>query len=208
MAFIKAVCPLPSFRRMADVCCGMGRHARALAACGYEVTGVERDRTAVEEAKRLGGGPMYVQEDVRDYLPEADSFDGLAMMSQSFGFFDAEGNREILARLAAGLRAKGRIVLDLWHPDFFRERQGRREFALPQGTVGENKMIAGNRLFVQLDYPDGTTERFEWEMFSVSQMEKLARSIGCAVLTACTDFDPETPPAPDRPRVQYVLETG
>src|SRR5690606_14958267 len=68
-AFIKAVCPLPSFRRMADVCCGMGRHARALAACGYEVTGVERDMAAVEEARRLRGGPVYVQADVRDYMP-------------------------------------------------------------------------------------------------------------------------------------------
>ena len=44
--------PLPSFRRVLDVCCGTGRHAGPLAAAGYEVTGVDRDAEAIAEAVR------------------------------------------------------------------------------------------------------------------------------------------------------------
>ena len=49
-AFVRRCCPLPDFVRVLDVCCGMGRHARMLAAEGYTVTGVERDEQAVRAA--------------------------------------------------------------------------------------------------------------------------------------------------------------
>src|ERR1700741_3723080 len=67
--FICAVAPLPEFRRVLDVCCGTGRHARSLASRGYAVTGVERDTAAIAKARQLEGGPDYIQEDVRDYRP-------------------------------------------------------------------------------------------------------------------------------------------
>ena len=65
-AFIVRSCPLPTYRRILDLCCGMGRHARALAAQGYEVTGVERDADAVDAARAQAGGPTYIQADGRD----------------------------------------------------------------------------------------------------------------------------------------------
>lgn len=43
-AFICRCAPLPDFRKVLDVCCGMGRHARALGSRGYSVTGIDRDR--------------------------------------------------------------------------------------------------------------------------------------------------------------------
>lgn len=105
-AFIARTCPLPDFRRVLDLCCGMGRHARALAALGYEVTGVERDVEALAQARKLGGRPRYAEADVRAYAPDDGAFDAVIIMSQSFGFFDAETNRGLLSRLRAALRAE------------------------------------------------------------------------------------------------------
>ena len=34
-AFVCRCAPLPGFRKIADVCCGMGRHARAFSKHGY-----------------------------------------------------------------------------------------------------------------------------------------------------------------------------
>src|ERR1043166_2326725 len=69
--FVSALAPLPAFINVLDVCCGSGRHARALTARGYSVVGIERDVAAIAKARELGGGPTYFQADARDYRPAA-----------------------------------------------------------------------------------------------------------------------------------------
>ena len=204
--FIRAIAPLPDFRNVLDVCCGMGRHARALSSRGYSVTGADRDVTAIAQARELGGGPNYIQADVRDYQPDAYAYDLAIVMSQSFGYFDERTNRDVLSRLATGVRKGGRVVLDLWHPAFFATHQGERAFALPDGIVRERKRVEGNRLFVHLDYPDGGADDFEWQLFTRAAMISLADSIGLDLIVSCTDFDRAAEPCPSKPRAQFVLE--
>ena len=204
-AFIQQVCPLPSYPRLLDICCGMGRHSRALAAQGYIVTGVDRDEKAIAAARERGGGPTYVQADVRDYLPVLGSFDAVVIMSQSFGYFDADTNGHLLARLGRALRADGRLILDLWNPAFFLPRQGQRSFHLSVGTVQETTRMEGDRLFTRLEYPDGKEDAFEFQTFSPTQMAQFVEGFGLHLLTACTSFNVEVPPSTDNPRIQYVL---
>ena len=52
--FISSFAPLPQFRDVIDICCGMGRHARALSKRGYTVTGVDRDFSILARARELG----------------------------------------------------------------------------------------------------------------------------------------------------------
>ena len=205
-AFVRRCCPLPDFTRVLDVCCGMGRHARRLAADGYIVTGIERDEPAVLAARAQGGGPDYVQADVRAYQPEPGSCDAAVILSQSFGYFDPDTNRAVLARLGVGLRPGGRIVLDVWNPDFFVPRQGQFTFELPAGSVRETKRVASGRLFTRLDYPDGGCDEFEFQTFTSAEMADFARSAGLVLVTACTGFDATVLPDADKPRIQFVLE--
>ena len=204
-AFIVRACPLPAYRRILDLCCGMGRHARALAALGYEVTGVERDTQAIAAARDQAGGPIYIQADVRDYQPNAAAFDAVAVMSQSFGYFDPATNASLLGKLAAALRPGGRLLLDLWNPAFFLPRQGQRTFALPTGSVRETTRLEGGRLFSRLDYPDGGHDAFEFQTFSAEEMARFAEPLGLRMDIACTNFDAGTPPSADNPRIQFVL---
>ncbi len=205
-SFVRHCCPLPVFARVLDVCCGMGRHARRLAADGYVVTGVERDAQAVHAARARGSGPEYIQTDVRAYRPEPDSFDAVILLAQSFGYFDPDTNLALLARLGVGLRVGGRTVLDLWNPDFFLPRQGQHSFELPAGRVLEKKRMEHGRLFTRLDYPDGGCDEFEFQTFTAAEMANLARSAGLTLVTACTDFDAAVAPSADKPRIQFVLE--
>jgi SAM-dependent methyltransferase len=204
--FVCHCAPLPEFRKLADICCGMGRHARALASRGYSVTGVERDPDAIAKARELAGGPTYISADIRDYRPESGAFDVAIVMSQSFGYFDATTNRDLLDRLATSVRERGRVILDLWNPQFFAAHQGEREFGTPGGMVRENKHLEGDRLFVRLDYPDGAHEEFEWQLFSPAQMVQLAQAVGLALLISCTDFNAAIAPSPTKPRIQFLLE--
>ena len=204
--FICSVARSPEFRRVLDVCCGMGRHARALVRRGYSVTGIERDAGAIAKARELGDGPEYVEADVREYQPATSAYDLAMVMSQSFGFFDNETNRALLARLAGGLRKGGRIILDLWNPDFFLAHQGERTLETPFGIVCERKRIDDGRLLVHLRYPDGAEENFDWQLFTPVQMQFLARSVGLAVPIVCSNFQVSAPPRVDSQRIQFVLE--
>ena len=198
--------PLPDFRKVVDVCCGMGRHARVLFSRGYSVTGVDRDIAAIIRARELAGGPRYIHTDVRDYQPDACAYDLTIIMSQSFGYFDASTNRDVLRRLTAGMREGGRVILDLWKPEFFSAHQGERDLELPDGVVRERKRVEDGRLFVHLDYPDGGYDDFEWELFGREQMTLLGDSMDLDLIIACTDFDIAIEPGPGNPRIQFVLE--
>jgi SAM-dependent methyltransferase len=206
-AFICRCAPLPNFRKVLDVCCGMGRHARALSNRGYSVIGIDRDSHAIAKAHAsAAGGPGYVNMDIRDYRPEPGEFDAAIVMSQSFGYFDSTTNRDVLGRLAAGVREAGRVILDLWSQEFFAAHQGERELKARGRVIRETKHVEGDRLFVHLDYPDGGQDQFEWQLFSPKQMDSIAESVGLRSLLACTDFDETTSPSPTNPRVQFVFE--
>lgn len=204
--FVCACAPLPRFRDVLDVCCGMGRHARALGSRGYSVTGIERDALAFAKARELARGPTYIRADIRDYLPNPCAYDVAIVMSQSFGYFSPATNRGVLRRLTTGLREGGRVILDLWNPEFFVARQGKRDFELAEGIVRERKHVENNRLFVRLDYPDGGADEFEWELFTPTEMSSLADSIGLALIVCCTEFDIAAKPCPEKTRTQFVLE--
>ena len=206
VAFICACASQPQFRKVLDVCCGMGRHARALARQGYAVTGVERDPVAIARARELAGGPNYVEADIRDHQPGIATYDLAIVMSQSFGYFDAAANREFLQRLANGVRDGGRTLLDLWNPEFFAAHQGQRDLQTPAGLVRETKRVEGDRLFARLDYPGGGQDLFEWQLFTVPELRSLAESVGLTLTIACTDFDAATKPSPENPRIQFVLQ--
>lgn len=206
VAFICVCAPPPQFRKVLDVCCGMGRHARALAERGYAVTGIERDPVAITRARELGGGPTYVEADVQGHQPERAAYDLAIVMSQSFGYFAAAANRELLQRLANGIREGGRIILDLGNPEFFAAHQGQRDLQTPAGLVHETKRVEGDRLFVRLDYPGAEQEDFEWQLFTETDMRALAESVGLYLTIASTDFDAATSPSPENPRIQFVLQ--
>ncbi len=204
--FVCACAPSSCFRKVVEVCCGMGRHARALSSRGYSVTGIERDALAIATAREWAAGPSYIQADIRDYQLDTRAYDLAIVMSQSFGHFDAATNRDMLRRLATAVRDGGRVVLDLWSPEFFARHQGERDFELPNGIVRERKRVEDGRLFVHLDYPDGGHDDFEWQLFTPSEMNSFAASVGLTLVVSCTDFDMAVEPSSAKPRIQFILE--
>ena len=50
--FICRWAPLPGFRNVVDLFCGMGRHARALSRRGYSLVGIDRDVDVITKLAR------------------------------------------------------------------------------------------------------------------------------------------------------------
>ena len=139
-------------------------------------------------------------------MPEPASFDAAVIMSQSFGLFESAANLALLITIGRGLRANGRIVLDLWNPEFFAAHQDEREFQTSCGPVRESKRMVDDRLLVELTYSNGVHERFEWQTFMPVAMGSFAAEAGFDLVNACTDFELSTPPSSSKPRIQFLLQ--
>jgi SAM-dependent methyltransferase len=175
VAFLERVLPPPP-ATVLDVPCGFGRHAHALAARGYEVTGVEREPAVAAEAR--AGGIEVHELDLRrlDELP--GSFDAVLCMWASFGWYDEETNAAVFASMAA--KAARTLVLDVYDPSFFRAHQGTTD----NRGVRDEKRVEGNRLLTSLDYPDGSRDEFEWRLYEPEELAALGRAAGLHLVRA------------------------
>lgn len=103
-----------------DVPCGIGRHAVALAERGLDVTGldlsadyVERARERAEAAGVAGAGDAtFRQGDMRE-LDVEGTFDLVLNVWTSFGYYDEETDRAILAALRERVAEDGALVMEL-----------------------------------------------------------------------------------------------
>ncbi len=115
--FLAEVLELDPDDRVLDVPCGHGRHANRLAERGVDVAGLDRSGEFLERARAdaddRGVAVEYARGDMRELPWGDDEFDAAYNVFTSFGFFDDEGNRRVLAELARVVRPGGRLVMEM-----------------------------------------------------------------------------------------------
>ncbi len=207
VAFLVRQLPVSLFPRVLYVCCGAGRHAVRLARAGYRVTGLDQDSGVLSSAETVDPeNPRYVAGDMRDLGGVQGPFDAAMLLWQSFGYFAPEENDTVLSAVASELRGGGRLVLDLYHREFFAAHQGTGTLERAGRKVVETKSMEGRRLSVHLDYGGGETDSFSWELFTPKELDERASRLGFHLVAACSGFDETIPPSPDRPRFQAIFE--
>jgi SAM-dependent methyltransferase len=111
---------LPRGSRLLDAPCGHGRIARRLCAAGLEVTGVDlSDRyIAMAQAVPVGPGGSFsaVRGDLRQ-LPVQGPFDAVVCWFTSFGYYDDDDCRRVLAEFHRVLRPGGKVLIETMHHD-------------------------------------------------------------------------------------------
>lgn len=208
VAFVRRHLPLPGYRRLLDVACGVGRHARALARHGYEVLGIDRAEAAVRAARDgAPDGARFLVHDIGDLdALEAESFDAVLCLWQSFGA--AEGDvGEALAAMSRRLRPGGRLLLDIYNRDALArlpteecEMRGGRE-------VRTVRALDDDRYRVKLSY-SGSEDRdaFDWYVFTPDTLAAKAAGCGLSPLFACAWFDADVPASAEHVRMQLLFE--
>ena len=99
-----------------DLGCGIGRHSLELARRGFHVTGVDRTKSYLDQAKKQAGEEgldiEFVQDDMRSFS-RTESFDRVMSMYTSFGYFeDAEDDHRVATNVCESLKPGGVFIIE------------------------------------------------------------------------------------------------
>ena len=133
--------------RILDLCCGQGRHCMELAKRGFKyVTGIDRSRYLIRLARKraaaAGLSISFREGDARKFrLPEAP-FHCVAIMGNSFGYFDREeDDLTVLQSARRVLQPSGVIALDVVDGEWMRRNFEPRSWE----WVDENHFVCRER---------------------------------------------------------------
>lgn len=117
--FIVSAAAIQPASHILDLCCGQGRHCLELARRGFRnVTGVDRSRYLVRLARKRaqneGLSVVFKEGDARNPRLNEASYDCVAIMGNSFGYFaNQQDDQKVLATVGKLLRPSGQLVLDI-----------------------------------------------------------------------------------------------
>ena len=73
----------------------------------------------------------------------------------------------------------------------------------------QKRTMDGSRLVVELRYVNSDdTDRFEWELYNPSELERMAARHALTPHVMCADWDEAVDPSPDKGRMQFVFQKG
>ncbi|HXF54649.1 MAG TPA: methyltransferase domain-containing protein [Hyphomicrobiaceae bacterium] len=132
--FIVASAAIQPHSHILDLCCGQGRHSLELARRGFRnVTGVDRSRYLIRLARKRaqteGLQVVFKEGDARSPRLTENSFDCVAIMGNSFGYFsNKQDDEKVLTAVGRLLRPSGQLVLDITDGAYMAEHFERRSW--------------------------------------------------------------------------------
>lgn len=185
---------LPAQGKVLDLCCGSGRHSRALACMGYQVTGVDLSDFLLKEAAKVNVGReiSYMQYDIRE-IPFRNEFDIVFNLFTSFGYFLSDYDNELaLHRMVDSVKPGGDVVIDYLNPSYVRENL----VSFSQRKVGkmmieEKRWIDEKFVNKHIIIKDSNGEREFWErvrLYPINVMRKLLKMAGIDEMEVYGDY--------------------
>lgn len=173
-----------------DLCCGPGRHALEFARRGFSVTGVDRTKRYLEEARKRAEKEKLklelVQKDMRRFR-RPGKFDAALNLFTSFGFFEDQKDDQLMAsNVYDSLKDGGVFVIDIIGKEIlariFRERDWQERdgaIMLEERTVSKDWTWMENRWIL---IKDGQTLefRFSHRPYSAAELTRLLADSGFA----------------------------
>ena len=189
-------------RRLLDLTCGPGLYAVPLAQRGVAVTGVDFGPASIAHARRLAAEAgvarrcVFVEADVRDYEPEAATYDAALFLYGQLAVFPRRQAAALLAKAARALRPGGRLVVELLNPERIDKKDSTWWFADDKGLWGERPFLhlgerrweaaerASVERFTTLDLASGALSEIVLcdQSYEVAEMTALLRGAGLAAV--------------------------
>jgi SAM-dependent methyltransferase len=173
-----------------DLCCGPGRHSLEFARRGFSVTGVDRTKKYLEDARKSaqkeGLKVEFVQKDMREFR-KPRTFDLAVNLLTSFGFFEDQRDDEKVAKnILASLKDGGAFVIEMMGKEIlariFRERDWQEvegAIMLEERKVSKDWNWMENRWIL---LKGGQTQEFRFSLrpYSAAELTRLLTECGFA----------------------------
>ncbi len=203
-------------QRIADICCGYGRHLLPLAQRGHIVFGVDIAPMMLAQARRrldkAGVEAVILRADARRLPFADDSLDVVINLFNSFGYCQSEAeNQRILTESARVLRPGGKFLLET------RNRPYQIMFApyyLPMETSDGQRFIlhcrydrAAHRLISEwsLSQNGPVVHRASIRLYGIAELDKMMAQAGLRKVAIYGDYE-ATPFAGYQRQVLYLAE--
>ncbi len=190
----------PPGKAALDLCCGPGRCSIALAQDGFDVTGVDRTRYLLDQARARAKAARvkvrWVQQDMRDYV-RADSFDLVLSMFTSFGYFDdKQQDLLVLQNILTSLRPGGACLIDVIAKERLAQVfKATSSQSMPDGTtLVERREVIDDwtRLrneWILIRNGRAKTFRFHHTIYSAQELRDRLEHVGFVDVTAYGSLD-------------------
>ncbi|HZG80252.1 MAG TPA: methyltransferase domain-containing protein [Brevibacillus sp.] len=203
--------PIKATGKVLDLCCGSGRHSRALARRGYEVVGVDLSPVLLKLAEEQNHFPKlrFARCDMRE-IPFREDFDIVVNLFTSFGYFTTdEENAKVVENMAQALKQGGELILDYLNPAFVKDHlvpHSTKE--VEDLTIEEKRWIEDGfvkkRILIQDDSSHDPREYVEQvRLFSVEQMMAMLEQAGFGQIQVFGNYVFEPYVAPESPRMIF-----
>ena len=200
---VTAALPLARYPKVLDVGCGIGRIAGPLSAQGYSVTGVDVSVDGLRIASERAPGPRYVALDQQHIGQLKWVFDAALFLWNSLGFVGRSTDADVLAGVAAALRPGGKVVFDLYHPEWLARNQRSGE-PDDRGAVSIRRWLRGGRLFHEIRYANGHVDDIQFDVYEPEEIRDLSRRAGLAPDVEMAWWSANRRPSFNFPRYQLV----
>lgn len=184
--------------KVLDLCCGPGRHSLEFARRGFSVTGVDRTKKYLEDARKSaekeGLKVEFVQKDMREFR-KPRTFDLAINLLTSFGFFeDRRDDEKVAKNIFASLKDGGAFVIEIMGKEIlariFRERDWQEvegAIMLEERKVSRDWSWMENRWIL---LKDGKTQEFRFSLrpYSAAELAALLSDCGFDTIRAYGDL--------------------
>jgi len=182
-----------------DLGCGIGRFSLELARRGFQVTGVDRTRSYLdqtrEQAEKEGLNIEYIRDDMRTFS-RPDSFNSVISMFTSFGYFeDPEDDRQVVVNVFDSLKTGGTFIIDAQGKETlarkFRERDWNEADGviwLQERKVSQNWSWMWNR-WIMLKDKERTEFEISHRLYAGTEMATLLTGCGFKQVDIYGNFD-------------------
>jgi histidinol-phosphate/aromatic aminotransferase/cobyric acid decarboxylase-like protein/SAM-dependent methyltransferase len=188
VAYLEAVLrELAPGTRVADLGCGKGRHAVALAERGFDVTAIDVSPALLGDAPSV----TWIAHDLLGARPWPLGRVDAAILVQSFGWGSDADQRRLLARVRRHLEPGGLLVLDVSNAAaIIRNLAPHAEAELPAGTVMLDRSfdVRTGRSVGSISLGEHRREH-SIRLYHEDQVEALLRESGFEVIRCDADFE-------------------
>lgn len=204
VAAIARFAPPSAYPALLDIGCGVGRTAGGLVQCGYAVTGIDINADAIARAQHAVPRAQFVVLDQRHVEQLPRQFDVAVILWNSIGFDSREADRVTLRGIASVLRPGGKLLLDLYHPEWLtrHEQHGVRD---ARGATID-RWIADGRSWHRIVYDNKTRDAIDFNVYTPDAMREILADSGFDASEAMTWWDPERPASAAEARYQIVSQ--